>query len=161
MPAWEGTHSTDLTQRYPLQLLTSHSRYSFHTHSDGKGSFLNNVEDHRVLIDGHYYWLLRINSTDAAARGITHHTLVKVSNDRGAVICAADVSSMIAPGVVKGSESSAVYETRDIQGQRVEIGGCLNTLTPARSQSSDTESMAPNSCLVQVETWSPSATQAA
>jgi len=153
IPAWEGLHSLERAQRFPLQLITSHSRYSFHTHADGKGSFANNVADHRVLVDGHYYWLARINPADAAPRGITHHCLVKVFNDRGAVICAADVSPLIAPGVVKSFESSAVYLTREVKGQRVEIGGCMNTLTPERSQSPDTESMAPNSCLVQVETW--------
>lgn len=161
MPAWEGAHSTELVSRYPLQLITSHSRYSFHTHADGKGSFLNNVEDHRVRIDGHYYWLLRINPADAVARGIAHHSLVKVFNDRGVVICAADVSTLVAPGVVKSFESSAVYETREIDGQRVEIGGCLNVLTPPRSQSRDTESMAPNSCLVQIEPWMHPITRAA
>jgi anaerobic selenocysteine-containing dehydrogenase len=144
-----------------LQLITSHSRYSFHTHNDGKQSFLNNVEDHRVLVDGHYYWLLRINPADANARGIRHHGLVKVFNHRGAVICAADVSALVAPGVVKSFESSAVYQTRKVNGEHVEIGGCLNTLTPSRSQSSDTESMAPNSCLVQIENWLHPITQVA
>jgi trimethylamine-N-oxide reductase (cytochrome c) len=148
-------------RRFPLQLITAHSRYSFHTHSDGKGSFLNNIEDHRVLVDGHYYWLVRINPADATPRGITHHGLVKVFNDRGAVICAADVSALVVPGVVKSFESSAVYLTRSAKGGRVEVGGCMNTLTPERSQSPDTESMAPNSCLVQVERWADPASEAA
>jgi trimethylamine-N-oxide reductase (cytochrome c) len=41
----------------------------------------------------------------------------------------------------------------EVDGERVEIGGCLNTLTPSRSQSRGTSSMAPNSCMVQVERW--------
>lgn len=161
IPSWEGAQTQALVRRFPLQLITAHSRYSFHTHSDGKGSFLNNIEDHRVLVDGHYYWLLRINPADATPRGITHHGLVKVFNDRGAVICAADVSALVVPGVVKSFESSAVYLTRNAKGGRVEVGGCMNTLTPERSQSPDTESMAPNSCLVQVERWADPAIQAA
>ncbi len=161
VPAWEGPHSTSLRERFPLQLITSHSRYSFHTHNDGKGSFLNNIEDHRVLVGGHHYWLLRINPADAVERGLAHHDLVKVFNDRGVVICAAAVSPLVAPGVVKSFESSAVYLTREVKGQRIELGGCMNTLTPERSQASDTESMAPNSCLVQVEKWDASATEAA
>lgn len=152
IPSWEGMHST-LTQRYPLQLITAHSRFSFHTHADGKESFLNTIDDHRVLIDGHYYWLVRVNSQDAAERGVVHHRLVKVFNDRGAVICAADVSPLIARGVVKSFESSAIYLTKHVGGQRVEVGGCMNTLTPDRSQTPDTESMAPNACLVQIEQW--------
>src|SRR5262249_15850436 len=30
-PSWEGAHSGELFARYPLQLLTPHSKYSFHT----------------------------------------------------------------------------------------------------------------------------------
>ena len=36
----------------------------------------------------------------------------------------------------------------EVDGERVEIGGCLNTLTSSRPQSRGTSSMAPNSCLV-------------
>ena len=88
-PSWEGPHSGAMFERYPLQLLTPHSKYSFHTQGDGKDSFLLNIADHRVNVDGYYYWVLRLNAEDAAARGIKKHDLVKVYNDRGAVICAA------------------------------------------------------------------------
>src|SRR5262249_50709419 len=74
---------------YPLQMLTPHSKYSFHTQGDGKGAFINNIPDHRVNIEGYYYWIIRMNAEDAAERGIKKHDLVKVYNDRGAVICAA------------------------------------------------------------------------
>ena len=89
VPSWEGPHSGDLFERYPLQLLTPHSKYSFHTQGDGKDSFLLNIEDHRVNVGGYYYWIIRLNAEDAAERGIKKHDLVKVYNDRGAVICAA------------------------------------------------------------------------
>jgi molybdopterin guanine dinucleotide-containing S/N-oxide reductase-like protein len=153
IPAWEGPHTEALTRRFPLQLIATHSRYSFHTQVDGKQSFTNDVEDHRALINGHYYWLLRMNDADAKARGIVDRSLVKVFNERGAVICAADVSPMVAPGVVKSFEASAEYQTVVVGGERVDIGGCMNTLTPSRSQIKGTSSMSPNSCLVQVEHW--------
>jgi trimethylamine-N-oxide reductase (cytochrome c) len=155
IPAWEGPHSADLVRRFPLQLIATHSRYSFHTQVDGKGSFTNDIEDHRALIDGHYYWLLRMSEVDAQIRGIKHRNLVKVYNDRGTVICAADVSPLLAPGVVKSFEASAEYSMVIINGERVEIGGCMNTLTPSRSQIRRASSMSPNSCLVQVESWQP------
>ena len=153
IPAWEGPRTADLVERFPLQMIATHSRYSFHTHVDGKKGFVNDIEDHRALIDGHYYWLLRMSELDAAARGIRQRDLVKVFNDRGTVICAADVSPMVAAGVVKSFESSAEYETLDDNGQSVEIGGCMNALTPSRSQIKGTSSMSPNSCLVQVAPW--------
>jgi trimethylamine-N-oxide reductase (cytochrome c) len=76
-----------------------------------------------------------------------------VWNDRGAVVCAADVSPMVARGTVKCFESSSEYVMIEVAGERVEIGGCMSTLTPSRPQSQGTSGMAPNSCLVQVEAW--------
>jgi hypothetical protein len=60
---------------------------------------------------------------------------------------------MIAPGVVKAFEASAEYQPVTIAGECVDIGGCLNTLTPSRSQIRGTSSMSPNSCLVEVVAW--------
>ena len=153
IPAWEGPRTASLADRFPLQLIATHSRYSFHTNVDGKHGFTNDIEDHRALIGGHYYWLLRINTADAATRGIADRGLVKVFNERGAVICAADVSPLVAPGVVKSFESSAEYHTIVVDGEALEIGGCMNILTPSRSQMKGTSSMSPNSCLVEVQSW--------
>jgi trimethylamine-N-oxide reductase (cytochrome c) len=153
IPSWEGLSDRLRAARFPLQLIATHSRYSFHTNVDGKNSFVNDIEDHRVRIGGHAYWLVRINAQDAAERGIAHHTLVKVFNDRGAVICAADVSPMVARGVVKSFEASAEYQPVERNGERVDIGGSLNMLTSSRTAIRGTSSMAPNACLVQVQAW--------
>lgn len=155
IPSWEGPRSGARAESFPLQLVATHSRYSFHTNVDGKNGFLDDIEDHRVRIGGHAYWVLRINADDAAARGIAHHTLVKVFNDRGAVICAADVSPLVKRGVVKSFESSAEYTPVLTGGETVDIGGSLNVLTPSRTAIQGTSSMAPNSCLVQVLPWVP------
>jgi trimethylamine-N-oxide reductase (cytochrome c) len=64
---------------------------------------------------------------------------------------------MLALGVVKSFEASADYQPIEVNGEIVDIGGCMNTLTPSRPQMKGTSSMSPNSCLVQVETWSRSA----
>lgn len=153
IPSWEGPGAEDLFARYPLQLVTSHPRYSFHTCGDGKESAVNDLPDHRIPIDGHFYLLLRLNADDAKARGVGHRDLVHVFNDRGSVICVADVSQLMAPGVVKAGAASAEYIPVAHNGRTYDIGGCLNILTPSRSQTQGTDSMAPNSCLVQVEKW--------
>ena len=153
VPSWEGPHSGDLFERYPLQLLTPHSKYSFHTQGDGKDSFLLNIEDHRVNIGGYYYWIIRLNAQDAAERGIKKHDLVKVFNDRGGVICAALPTQRLPRGVCHGYESSAVYEPMGEPGLSVDRGGCLNLLTPERTQTKSTHSLAGANALVQVEPW--------
>jgi trimethylamine-N-oxide reductase (cytochrome c) len=153
IPAWEGPRTVELAQRFPLQMIATHSRYSFHTNVDGKNSFTSDIEDHRWRVSGHAYWIVRLNSADALARGIAHHDLVKVFNDRGAVLCAADVSPLVACGVVKSFEASAEYLPVECNGELIDIGGCMNLLTPSRPQMKGTSSMSPNSCLVQVERW--------
>jgi molybdopterin guanine dinucleotide-containing S/N-oxide reductase-like protein len=151
-PAWEGPHSPEFAQ-YPLQMLTPHSKYSFHTQGDGKDSFLLNIEDHRVNVDGYYYWIMRLNPEDAAERGIKKHDLVKVYNDRGAVICAALPTQRLPRGVCHGYESSAVYDPMGEPGKSIDRGGCLNLLTPHKSQTKSTHALAGANALVQVELW--------
>ena len=153
IPSWEGRQTKELVDKYPLQMLATHSRYSFHTSSDGKNSFLNDIPDHRVRIAGHDFWVVRLAPGDAAARGIAKGDLVKVYNGRGAVICAADISPMVVSGVVKSFEASAEFKLIEMNGEQFEIGGCLNILTNSRPQVRGTSSMAPNSCLVEVEKW--------
>ena len=153
IPSWEGHHSGELFTKYPLQLISPHPRYSFHTMGDGKDSIVNDVKDHRVLIDGYYYWIVRINPRDAAERGIGQNDLVKVFNDRGAVICAAQVTERVRPGTVHSYESSAVYDPMGEPGSSPDRGGCVNQLTPSRMMIKKSHSHAANSCLVQIERW--------
>jgi trimethylamine-N-oxide reductase (cytochrome c) len=154
IPSWEGPHDKDLFRKYPLHMVSTHPRYSFHTYGDAKNSTVNDVVDHRVEVDGYFYWVMRINSTDAAKRNIRHHDLVKVYNDRGTVIFVADVSPLTAPGVIKTYESCAdldafVHSDCGV----VDLAGCANILTSKRPQQKATESTAPNSCLVEIEKW--------
>ncbi|MCK4991153.1 MAG: molybdopterin-dependent oxidoreductase, partial [Bacteroidales bacterium] len=153
IPSWEGHHTRDLYEKYPLQLISPHPRFSFHTMSDGKDSIVNDVKDHRILIDGHYYWIIRINTKDAQQRDINESDLVKAYNDRGAVICAAQVTERVPSGTVHSYESSANYNPAGVPGQSVDLGGCINQLTPSRMMIKQSHSMAANSCLVQIEKW--------
>jgi trimethylamine-N-oxide reductase (cytochrome c) len=152
--SWEGHHTSELYAKYPLHLITPHVRHSFHTMGDAKDSVVNDIKDHRVLIGGYYYWVVRINSIDAQVRGIKMHELVKVFNDRGAVICAAQVTERVPPGTVHSYESCAKYDPIGEPGASADRGGCMNILTPSRPIIKRSHSSAPNSCLVQVEKWS-------
>jgi trimethylamine-N-oxide reductase (cytochrome c) len=151
--SWEGHHTKELFDKYPLHLVSPHPRFSFHTKHDGKDGFVNDVKNHRVLIDGYYYWIVRINSEDAAERGINENDLVKVFNDRGAVICAAQVTERLPPGTVHSYESCANYDPVGEPGDSPDRGGCINQLTPSRNMIKQSHSMAANSCLIQIEKW--------
>jgi len=153
--AWEGPHAKELYAKYPLQMVSSHPRYSFHTYGDAKDSTVNDVIDHRVMIDGYYYWVMRINPIDAEKRGVRHNDLVRVYNDRGNAVFVADVSPLTGPGIVKTYESVADVDAyRHDKYGVIELAGCANVLTSKRPQQMGTESIAPNSCLVEIEKWS-------
>ena len=154
IPSWEGHRTTDLATTYPLQLISPHSRYSFHTIGDAKDSWTNEVKDHRVLKeDGHYYWIMRLNSTDAQARGIAEGDLIRAFNDRGSVILAARVTDRMAPGVAHSYESCAEYDPLGAPGESPDRAGCINILTPKRFITPTSSGMSCNSCLIQVEKW--------
>lgn len=153
IPPWEGPAATERFGQYPLQLLTPHSRYSFHTHTDGKDAALNDIKDHRVLIDGYYYWIAHLNPMDAKARGIEHGDLIKLYNDRGAVVLVAHLTARLQPGVVRSMQASAVYDPLGKPGESADRGGCVNVLTPSRMATPKTHSGAYNSCLIDMEKW--------
>ena len=152
-PSWEGAHSGELFARYPLQMITPHSKYSYHTQGDGKDLFILNIPDHRVPIDGYYYWIIRLNAEDAAERNIRKHDLVKVYNDRGAVLCAAVLTQRLPRGVCHGYESSAIYDPMGEPGKSIDRGGCLNLLTPERTQTKSTHSLSGSNALVEIALW--------
>jgi trimethylamine-N-oxide reductase (cytochrome c) len=153
VPSWEGHHTTELYKKYPLQLISPHPRYSFHTHNDGKDSFSIDIKNHRVLIDGYYYWIVRINPEDAKQRRIKEKDLVKVFNDRGAVICAAQVTQRVPKGTSHSYESSSVYDPIGEPGNSPDRGGCINLLTSKRPIINKSHSTSAMSCLVQIERW--------
>ena len=84
---------------------------------------------------------------------LRENDLVRVFNDRGAVICAAQVTERLPPGTVHSYESSAIYDPVGEPGTSADRGGCINLLTPSRMIIEKSHSMAANSCLVQIEKW--------
>lgn len=79
-----------MTEKYPLILLTPHSRYRVHSLFWEHDWLRNHVYRHRV-------W---INAADAKARGIQDNEPVLVYNDRGKALIPAYVTSRVMPGIV-------------------------------------------------------------
>ena len=153
IPSWEG-HQSDLAKKYPLQLISPHPRYSFHTQHDSHVPWLSDIPGHRIWKDWYDYQVIRIHPTDAAARGIQNNDIVKLYNDRGAVLLIAQISERIRPGVVHSCEGSAKYDPLEPgKAGSIDRGGCVNLLTPSRMLSKNVPGMAPNSCLVEVSKW--------
>ncbi|HHQ15113.1 MAG TPA: pyrogallol hydroxytransferase large subunit, partial [Chromatiales bacterium] len=153
IPAYEDPQRDPELEEYPLQLLSPHSRYPFHVMGDDKDSSLRDIREHRVLVDGHYYLVARINRQDAKQRGIQDDDLIRLWNNRGSVVCAAQVTDRLRPGVVSASTASAEYRPVGEPGNSTDLGGCVNVLNSHRPITDKTHSIKPNTTLIQVEKW--------
>ena len=153
IPSWEG-HTSKLAEKYPLQLISPHPRFSFHTQHDNHVPWLSEISGHRVVKGGYAWQVVRLHPVDAAARGIKHGDIVKLHNDRASVLGIAQVSERIRPGVVHSYEGSSKYDPLEPgKAGSTDRGGCINLLTPSRMMSKNVPGMAPNSCLIEIDRW--------
>lgn len=152
VPSFEG-HHTPRIKKYPLAVVSPHPRFSFHTHNDGKDSFINDIRNHRIKVGDFYYWIMRMNPEDAQARGIKENDLVKAYNERGAVVFAAQLTERVPKGTCHCYESCAEYKPLGEPGKSVDRGGCINILTSSRYLSKYATGMATEHCLVEIEKW--------
>jgi len=153
LPSWEGHRSAAATT-YPLQLISPHPRFSFHTHYDKHASWLDEIPVHRIHKNCYWWWPARIHPEDASARGIRNGDIVKLFNDRAAVLCIAVVTERVRQGVVHSYASSAKYDPLEPGNPNsVDRGGCVAMLTPARMMSKNVAGMAVNSCLIDILQW--------
>ena len=78
----------------------------------------------------------RIHPQDAEARGIKHGDVVKLYNDRAAVLLGAYVTERVRPGVVHSYEGASRYEPIERGNpDSPDRGGCVNLLSPGRMMS--------------------------
>ncbi len=153
IPSWEG-YNSEAVKKFPIQLITPHPRFSFHTQYDSNATWLGEISSHRVLKDGYLWHPVRIHPADAMSRGIKDGDIVKVYNDRGAVLCILEVTERIKPGVAHSYYGSGKYDPLEPGNPAsIDKGGCVSILTPDRVLSRNAPGMAPNSCLVEIEKW--------
>ncbi len=86
IPSWEGPES-ELAKKYPLQLVSPHPRYSLPYHFDKHVEWMGEIPGHRVFKNGFAWWVARVHPSDAATREIKEGDIIKLHNDRGAVLC--------------------------------------------------------------------------
>jgi trimethylamine-N-oxide reductase (cytochrome c) len=149
--SWEGHHS-EAYEKYALQLISPHPRFSFHTHYD-HASWLDEIKDYRIRKSGYAYWVARINPKDAITRNVMDGDLIEMYNDRGSVVCCAIVTYRVPLGVVHSYASCGKYDPVAPVPGAADRGGCINILTPDRYISEYAIGMAPNSCLIEFRKW--------
>ncbi|WP_281655426.1 DMSO/selenate family reductase complex A subunit [Eggerthella sinensis] len=117
VPEWYGVET--VTEEYPLVLTGFHSRARV-------GSSWGNVDAIKEL-NPQEAW---VNPVDAQERGLKSGDKARIKNDFGEIEIAVRVTSRIVPGVV-GVPTGAWHDA-DMVGDRVDKGGCMNTLTTHR-----------------------------
>jgi anaerobic selenocysteine-containing dehydrogenase len=136
---------------YPLLLDSSHPRYRWHSQL-ANISWLMEIPAHwgaKMKVGDYYFECLGMHTSDAQARGIKYGDIVRVYNERGAVLCAAFVTERLMPGVVSASEG-ANYDPVEVG--VLDKGGCVNTIFPSPGiLSKNATGMMCNAILVEVE----------
>jgi trimethylamine-N-oxide reductase (cytochrome c) len=153
MPSWEG-YDSELAKKYPLQLITPHVKFSYHTNTDNNTPWLDEIQPHRVIKDGYAWWPIRIHPLDAKARGILHEDIVKMYNDRAVVLGIAQVTERVKPGVIHSYQAARKYDPLEPgKPGSSDRGGCTNLLSPNRMVSKNAFGQANMSCLVEISKW--------
>jgi anaerobic dimethyl sulfoxide reductase subunit A len=130
---WESLNDP-LAKKYPLQLITPHFKRRAHSQFDNL-PWLRDLQKQA----------LTINAINALPRGICDGDMVRIFNDRGQVIIAAEVTERIMPGVVALPQGA--WYSPDENG--IDRGGCANVLT--RNVTSPAGAFPGHTVLVQVE----------
>jgi trimethylamine-N-oxide reductase (cytochrome c) len=131
---------------YPMLLVTSVA--SWHYHSGGQDIPSLREIDKRRAWDNYWYRPVWINPDDAAARGIVTGDIVKVFNDRGAIMGIAEVCQRTQVGVA--SMDKAAGSDMIIPGELCR-GGTTNFISPQNGQSNNTVGHIVTGFLIDIE----------
>lgn len=153
MPTYENPQANPELAEFPLKLQTAHTRYAYHVMGDAEGSTLSDIREHRILKDGRYYFVARMNKEDAETRKIKDGDLIRLWNNRASVVCAAQVTARLRPGIISAYSGSARYKPTGKIGESTDLGGCVNMLNPKESITKKGHGIKPNAVLIQVEKW--------
>ena len=118
-----------------------------------QGRIVNDMADHRVLVDGHYYWIVRINRRMPPRAASPTATCEAVQRPRRRDSAPPGSPSACRRASCTRTNRPPCTSRSESPASRADLGGCVNILTPSRPIAAKTHSMAPNSCLIEVEPW--------
>lgn len=135
-------------KKYPLLVVSNHPRWGVHAQHEDI-SWLREIPTCKTRgVDGYQYQPVWINPKDAAERDIEDGDVVKLYNERGAVLGGAYVTERIMPGSVS-MDHGAKYDP--IVLGELDRGGAIDTICPRKPTSRNAVGMAVSGFLVQLE----------
>jgi len=137
----------DRAKTYPLLCMSNHGRWRFHANLDDI-TWHREVETMKIRAkDGYQYEPAWLNPKTAKERGIQHGDIVKVFNERGAVLCGAYVTERLVPGTVYVDHGSRFDP---IDAETLDRGGAINLITPTALISKTATGMVVSGFLVDI-----------
>jgi len=130
-------------KRFPLHLLSIQPRTRLHGQLDnGRVSLSDKINGREPIL---------INPDDAAARGIADGDIVRVYNDRGAVLAGVRVTSDLRPLVVQMATGATYDPSEPGQPGSLDKHGSVNVLTLDKGTSRLAQGPTAQTCLVEIE----------
>jgi trimethylamine-N-oxide reductase (cytochrome c) len=154
VPRWIAYGNTHQESRlhpraknYPLLLVSNHGKWRVHSQHDDI-PWIREIPMCKVKgPDGYLYEPVWINPADAAVRGIREGDIVKVFNQRGAVLGGARVTERILVGAVSQDHGAR----HDPLPKDLDRGGSNNLLAPQGKVSQNCLGVVSSGFLVEVE----------
>ncbi|MEF2072705.1 molybdopterin-dependent oxidoreductase [Consotaella aegiceratis] len=147
-PAWLPPREwlgADLAAKHPFQLVANQPARRLHSQLDFGDTSMSGKTAGREPA--------RLNPQDAAGLGVADGDVIRLWNDRGSVLAAAEVSDAIAPGIVQLS-TGAWYAPVELPGAGLTcVNGNPNAVTSDGGASSLSQGCAGQLALVSVEKW--------
>ena len=148
-PGW--THDESLVgeraKKYPLLVISNHPHWRNHVQCDDE-IWLREVPICKMRgPDGYMYEPVWIHPIDADKRGIKHGDIVKMFNERGAVLGAAYVTERVIPSAVMQDHGA---RTDEIIPGELDRGGNHNLICPDNIHSQNCTGQATNNFLVEI-----------
>ena len=140
--------SSKRADKYSLLVVSNHGRWRVHAQCDDI-SWTREAPTCKVNgPDGYKYEPLWMNPADAKARGISSGDIVRIYNERGAILGGAYVTERLRRGVIY-MDHGARYDP--IVPGELDRGGAINTITPHNITSKNATGMVVSSFLAEVE----------
>ncbi|MEM2613472.1 MAG: molybdopterin-dependent oxidoreductase [Nitrososphaerota archaeon] len=121
--------TSERAKKYKFLLITNHVRWRHHSQGDDI-SWIREIPTCKVKgPDGYLYEPAWINPEDAKELGIQHGDVVKIYNERGAVLCGAYVTWRVPKGVIWVDHGSRI-DLLSLE-DKIDRGGSTNLICPS------------------------------
>jgi trimethylamine-N-oxide reductase (cytochrome c) len=150
---WGESHTESLrhprAKKYPLLTQSNHPRWGVHAQHEDI-TWIREISTTCKIEgpDGYLYHPAWLHPSEAAKRGIKNGDIIKIFNERGAVLAGTYVTERIMPGVVY-VDHGAKYDP--IVPGVLDRGGAINAISPHNTTSKNAAGMVVSGFLSEVE----------